>query len=74
MTKAKGKYTRCWFCKLNGNDILDKFGCCKRCGTNLKKYPRWKKKQQLNTEEIAKEVLGVRQGFIIPDDNEQGNW
>jgi len=74
LTLNENKYARCWYCKLNGYDILDKFGCCKRCGTNLKKYPYWKKKSELNTEQIAQEVLGIRQGFVLPKDNEQGNW
>ena len=70
MTKEK----RCWYCKLHGQDILDEFGCCKRCGTNLKKWPRWKKNSGLNTEQIAQEVLGLRQRFVVPKDDEQENW
>lgn len=68
------KEKRCWYCKLHGQNILDEFGCCKRCETNLKKYPRWKRVPWLNTEQIAQEVLGFRQRFVIPKDDEQENW
>ena len=72
----KTKYVRCWYCHLNGYTILDKHGCCKRCGTNLKKYPTREKhmKPDLSDEKIAREVLGTRTRFTIGDENDQGSW
>jgi len=62
-TSQKGKihkYLRCWYCKNNGTNMLDKFGCCNRCGTNLKKYPTMKTLPypKIDDETIAKQVLG----------------
>jgi len=70
------KYTRCWYCHINGYNILDEHGCCKRCGTNLKKYPKRDKLEypDLTTEKIAQEVLGYREKFSIPtDDGDKGD-
>ena len=63
----KAKYVRCWYCHLHGYNMLDKFGCCKRCGTNLKKYPTREShlKPNLDDEKIAREVLGTREKFKI---------
>jgi hypothetical protein len=60
------KRRQCWHCNLNGQDILDKFGCCKRCGTNLlnKKRPVY---PDLRDETICAEVLGQRKS-IKPGD------
>jgi hypothetical protein len=72
----KAKYARCWNCHLNGFSILDNFGCCKRCGTNLKKYPTRDKhmKPDLSDERIAREVLGSRDKFTVRDENDQDDW
>jgi len=61
---------RCWYCQLHGNDILDKFGCCKRCETNLIKYPHRGKLiyPGLNDEKLAQEVLGTREKCVIPSE------
>jgi len=73
----KYKYIRCWYCKNNGIKILDKFGCCTRCGTNLKLYPTMKKLPypRIDNYTLSKEVLGQRKQFdlanrttIIPND------
>jgi rRNA maturation endonuclease Nob1 len=68
MIKNKGltsmeKAITCWYCKSNGKNILDEYGCCKRCGTNLKK---WKKREDLkypikSQSQLENEVLGCRQ-------------
>lgn len=70
------KDIRCWYCQLHGKNILDEFGCCKRCGTNLKKYPNRDSHMypELNTEKVSQEVLGTREKFNLPDDNDQGDW
>lgn len=69
------KYVRCWYCSLNGYNILDASGSCKRCGTNLKKYPTRESHiyPDLNTERITREVLGTREKFSIPYDSDQGD-
>lgn len=54
------KIITCWYCKLNGDDILDEYGCCKRCKTNLKK---WKRRNDLpypDMRNLEREVLGIR--------------
>jgi len=70
------KYLRCWYCHLNGYHILDKFECCKRCGTNLKKYPTREShpKPDLDDAKIARKVLGTRTKFTILDENDQDGW
>ena len=70
------KETRCWYCHLHGYNILDEFGCCKRCGTNLKRYPTRDKHPtlDLSDEKISREVLGTRWKFTIPDENDQDDW
>lgn len=70
------KDVRCWYCHLHGYNILDEFGCCKRCGTNLKKYPTRDShlKPNLDDDAIAGEVLGTRKSFTLADDNGQGDW
>ena len=75
-TKSKLKKTTCWFCHSNGYAILDKFGYCKRCGTNLKKYPTRDSipYPKVSSDEVSREVLGTRDKFTIPDDNDQGDW
>lgn len=72
----KAKYVRCWNCHLNGFDILDIFGCCKRCKTNITKYPSREKhlKPDLSDERVAREVLGSREKFTVNDDNSQDGW
>jgi len=57
----------CWYCSLEGTHILDKYGCCIRCGTNLKErkkmeelpYPNELKFE--NAEQFEKQILGYRQ-------------
>jgi len=70
------KDVRCWYCQLHGKNILDKYGCCKRCRTNLKKYPTRESLQYPDTsnEKIVREVLGTREKFIILDENDQDDW
>ena len=74
------KKLTCWYCHLNGYDVLNKLGCCKRCGTNLKKYPTRKSlpypcsKNRAADEQIDREVLGTREKFCIPDENDQDDW
>lgn len=63
ITSQKRKFhrdLRCWYCKFHGVNILDKFGCCIRCGTNLKKYPTMKNLPypKIDNDTIAKKVLG----------------
>lgn len=72
----KTTYFRCWYCHLNGYNIVDKLGCCKRCGTNLKKYSIREKhmKPDLSDERIAREVLGSREKFTVNDENNQDDW
>lgn len=69
------KYTTtCWYCHLHDNSkrssysILDKWGCCKRCGTNLKRWSRQGKLiyPSLNDGRLAQEVLGSRESCDIP--------
>ncbi len=69
-----GKRITCWFCHINGRNILDKDGKCKRCGTNLKKYPIRDKHPYPNMKNLDREVLGHRDKFYIPDDSDQNNW
>jgi len=69
LTRTKhAKKTTCWYCHLNGYAILDKWGCCKRCGTNLKKWSHRGKLiyPSLNDEKLAREVLGTRERCDIP--------
>lgn len=80
--KMQKKKQTCWYCKFRGNNILDEFGCCKRCGTNI---TRWKKRRSLpypqglleskkGDKALDLEVLGHRERFVIPEDDEQGDW
>lgn len=74
--------TTCWYCHLHDDSkkssysILDKHGCCKRCGTNLKKYPTRESHEypDISNEKITREVLGTREKFAIFDENDQDNW
>lgn len=69
------KRITCWRCHLNGKNILDKYGCCKRCGTNLKKYPTLESHQYPDLEEKHEtETLGHRARFVITDSDGQGDW
>ena len=72
----KAKYVRCWHCHLNGFAILDVFGCCKRCGTNVTEYPtrEMHTKPDLSDERIAREVLGSREKFTVRNDDSQDDW
>lgn len=63
----------CWHCKLHGCNILDDFDCCKRCGTNLEKYPTHEShpypeeiRREFGDEKLAAKVLGTRQKFTVP--------
>jgi len=63
----------CWYCRIHGYNILDEFDCCKRCGTNLKRWPIRKShpypdeiKREFGDEKLSAEVLGTRQKFVIP--------
>ena len=71
MRTEMSKIITCWYCHMNGRNIIDKFNCCKRCGTNLKKYPTRESHPypDLDDEKIAKEVLGTREKCDIRDDN-----
>jgi len=69
------KKITCWYCRLNGKNILDKYGCCKRCGTNLKKYPSRDKHLYPNLKNIDREVLGDVVPINIADiNNKQEEW
>lgn len=74
-TNTERKYRLCWYCQLHGKNILDKYGCCKRCGTNLK---RWKSRSKLkypNLSNIENEVLGIRQKTNVSDiEDEDGGY
>ncbi len=60
----------CWYCHINGKNILDEHGCCKRCGTNLKKYPTLESHRYPELgKKLDGEVLGHRDRFVIPDEN-----
>jgi len=71
--------TTCWYCHLHDNknkssySILDKWGCCKRCGTNLKKWTHRGKLiyPSLNDEKLAQEVLGTREKCDIPPEHSE---
>jgi len=77
-SKTNESYTRtnmkkvitCWNCHLNGRSILDEFGCCKRCGTNLQKYPTRDSHPypDLDDKKLSQEVLGVREKCDITGD------
>ena len=56
------KRMECWNCGLHGHSILDKYGCCLRCKTNLKKYPTESSHPypNLSNETVSTEVLGLR--------------
>lgn len=71
MRTKMSQIVTCWYCHLNGRNILDEFNCCKRCGTNLKKYPTRESHPypDLDDEKIAQEVLGTREKCDIRDDN-----
>ena len=57
----------CWYCNISGPNILDESGCCKRCGTNLKKWPKRNKLgyPNINSDKLAREVLGTRERCTI---------
>lgn len=62
--------TMCWNCRLHGPNILDEYGCCKRCGTNLKKYPTRDSHEYPDLgKKLEDEVLGQREKFNIPNDD-----
>lgn len=56
------KRMKCWYCGFEGVSILDKYGCCLRCKTNLKKYstPSSHPTPRMSSEAISTEVLGLR--------------
>jgi len=73
----------CWYCHLylphSKKGILNEYGCCKRCGTNLKKYPTLDSHRPEkcvafgpvyvgNDEELEYEVLGIREKCNISND------
>jgi len=66
------KQVTCWYCHLHGESICDEWGCCKRCGTNLKKWSSRDKLiyPSLSDERLAQEVLGTRERCDIPPDGE----
>ena len=71
----KRKEITCWYCKIHGKNILDKHGCCKRCGTNLKKYPTRECHPYPKLDRIEREVLGD----VVPINatdvaNDQEEW
>ena len=76
------KALACWNCRLIGNNILDEFGCCKRCGTNITKYPtknshaypRELLGSKAGDEALVVEVLGSREKFVIPEETDQNDW
>ncbi len=72
MPKQKQKQVTCWYCHLHGYNICDEWGCCKRCGTNLKKWSSRDKLiyPSLSDEKLAQEVLGTRERCDIPIDSE----
>ena len=70
---------RCWYCRLHGNKdkVLDKYGCCKRCGTNLKRFPNRASHPYPDMSNLDAQVLGYRQKFTIPGDDieqDQRSW
>ena len=80
--KVTQKNRTCWHCKLHGKNILDKYGCCKRCGTNLIKYPTYDSHpypveilaSARGDSKLDAEVLGSRERFTVPEDSGQGDW
>ena len=76
------KRIHCWHCGHRSKELLDEFGCCKYCETNLIKYPMYDdhpypEELLLNGDanrKLDEEVLGHREKFTVPDDNDQGDW
>lgn len=70
--KTQKKRRSCWHCNLITDTILDKHGCCKRCGTNLTKYPTRKflpyPKELIDHKLLEDNVLGDRAKFTLPED------
>lgn len=75
-SNEKKKITRCWHCRYNHPEgVLDEHGCCRRCGTNLRKYPT---KASHRYPDLGRglevEVLCYREHFAIPSCDDQGDW
>jgi len=72
----KKKFTRCWYCRYNHpKGVIDEDGCCRKCGTTLRKYPTRASHRypDLGTK-LEREVLGHREHFTIPADDAKGDW
>jgi len=56
------KRMECWNCGHHGYSILDKYGCCLRCETNLTRYPTPSShpRPNLSNEAVSTEALGLR--------------
>lgn len=76
---GKKKMCYCWYCNLiDGRGILDEYGCCRRCGTNLRRYPNRKDHPCPDLGQPHEyETLGHRERFMLPDEEaktEQEEW
>ena len=75
---SKYSLIHCWYCGTTGINLLDEFGCCKKCKTNLVLYSTRDKheypRELLSNEKLDEETLGHREKFVIPDDNDQGDY
>jgi len=50
--KYNNRIHTCWYCKMTGKNLLDKFGCCIGCETNLIRYPIFKETEHPVFENI----------------------
>lgn len=69
INEKMNKRITCWYCKNNGYNILDEFGCCKTCGTNLIKYPYRDSLKYPDMRNVENEILGHREPCEITQDD-----